>query len=205
MNGPAHSLKMFWRIIVWGACLLPALLSAQGNNVALRLANLEQDVRALQQTVGSMRLELEAMARENAQLRAQVQQELTHSRQGLVTLVELNQRLARLSTGLESSLEKSQQETIAEVAIRIETLAKQTSEAIQKLSQAVGDRPVIDPTVTFNKNFPHTGISYTVQPGDSLGKIAREHNSTVDWIRNANEIPGDIIHPNDQLFIPQKN
>jgi LysM repeat protein len=194
---------MFWRLIAAGVCLLPGLLFSQANPDTVRLANLEQDVRALQQTMNTLRLEFEEMARENARLRAQVQQEVTNSRRDLVTLQQLNQRLSALSRDVEGSLATSQKATIDEVAKRMETLAKQTQEAIKALSDAIGQRPQLAPT--FNTNFPKTGVSYTVQPGDSLGKIAREHNSTIDWIRNANAIAGDRIFPNQQLFIPQQN
>ena len=44
-------------------------------------------------------------------------------------------------------------------------------------------------------------ISYTVQRGDSLAKIARAHQVTVDELRGWNQIEGNLIHPGQILMI----
>lgn len=204
MNYPFHSSGMYWRWIVLGWLFSSSIVWAQAENIAVRLANLEQDLRRTDQVVNTLRLDLEEVLRDNARLKQSIQQELTNSRRDLVTLKQLNERLAQLTTELEASLGKSQKATIDQVATQIESLAQQTQKAIASLAGSVRTQPQIDPMVSFNDNFPKTGISYTVQPGDSLAKIATQHNSTVDWIRNANRIAGDLIHPNQQLFIPQK-
>lgn len=45
-------------------------------------------------------------------------------------------------------------------------------------------------------------ITYTVRSGDTLGKIASAHNTSVGALRSANKISGDTIHPGQQLSIP---
>lgn len=192
-----------WILLAWLGTV--GVIWAQPDTMAVRVANLEQDVRLLQQAIGPLRLELEAMRRENSELRAQVQNELGQSRRDLVTLGQLNQRLAALSKEVEGALASNQKATIDQVSKQIEDLAEQTRKAIKTLVDVAAPPPTDTAPVTFNDNFPKTGISYTVQPGDSLGKIAREQNSTIDWIRNANRIAGDLIYPNQQLFIPQKD
>ncbi len=178
---------------------------AQPNSTSVRLANMEQDMRILQQQLGSLRIELEAAMRENQQLRQAVEQQLSQGRQQYVTANDLNRRLASLTADLQRTLSENQKATINQVGAQVDNLAQQTQKALEALAESVEARPQITAPRAFNENFPKTGISYTVRPGDSLGKIARENNSTIDWIRNANQIAGDLIYPQQQLFIPQRN
>lgn len=70
----------------------------------------------------------------------------------------------------------------------------------------------------FNANFSKkmnksveksTSIPYTVKPGDSLSKIALNHNTTINNIKSANKLSGSDIIAGKQLIIPigklQKN
>jgi len=43
--------------------------------------------------------------------------------------------------------------------------------------------------------------SYTVKPGDSLAKIARQYNTTIALIKNANNLKSDIITPGMKLKV----
>jgi D-gamma-glutamyl-meso-diaminopimelic acid endopeptidase CwlS/peptidoglycan endopeptidase LytE len=44
--------------------------------------------------------------------------------------------------------------------------------------------------------------AYVVKKGDSLYKIAKEYNTTVEAIKNANNLATETIYPNQVLFIP---
>jgi len=46
---------------------------------------------------------------------------------------------------------------------------------------------------------------YVVQTGDTLYKIACEHNTTVDNIKVINQLTSDLIYPGSQLKIPTEN
>ena len=48
----------------------------------------------------------------------------------------------------------------------------------------------------------HSGKSYTVVSGDSLWKIARNHGTTVEKLKAANSLTGEMIHPGQVLVIP---
>ena len=169
------------------------------------MANLEQDIRILSQTVGSLRLELEAMARENNSLRATVSEEVASSASQNVTLTQLNSRLTGLVADLEASLASNQRSTLEEVGSQIDDLAAQTQKALLAMSKSVAAAPELTTAPRFNNNFPKAGISYTVKSGDSLGKIARENASKIEWIQNANKIAGELIYPGQQIFIPQQD
>ena len=183
-----------------------SLATAQTNTLAVRLANLEQDVRLLSQTVGSLRLELESMSRENANLRTTLSREVAQSANQYVTLTQLNSRLNNLVKELENSLAANQRATLEQVGAQIDDLAAQTQKALLAMSKSVAASPQLSATTPrFNDNFPKSGISYTVKSGDSLGKIARENTSRVEWIQNANKIAGELIYPGQQLFIPQQD
>lgn len=46
--------------------------------------------------------------------------------------------------------------------------------------------------------------AYTVQPGDSLSKLASRYGTTVEALRRANGLEGDVIGAGDMLLIPAK-
>lgn len=196
---------MFRSFVPLTILILASLAHAQPNNLALRVANLEQDIRILSQTVGSLRLELEAMARENNTLKATVREEVARNADQYVTLSQLNSRLGVLVKDLEGSLAANQRSTLEEVGKQIDDLAAQTQKALLAMSKSVAAAPELSTTPRFNSNFPKAGISYTVKTGDSLGKIARENNSKIEWIQNANKIAGELIYPGQQIFIPQQD
>ena len=53
----------------------------------------------------------------------------------------------------------------------------------------------------------YKGMEYTtyiVKPGDSLYSIAQLFGSTVDMIKNANNLGTNTIYPNQILFIPKR-
>jgi lipoprotein-anchoring transpeptidase ErfK/SrfK len=45
---------------------------------------------------------------------------------------------------------------------------------------------------------------YVIQPGDSLDRIARRNETTVDLIRRINGIEGNLIYPGASLLLPAK-
>ena len=46
-------------------------------------------------------------------------------------------------------------------------------------------------------------VDYTIQPGDSLGKLASRYGTTIELIRKANHLAGDKIRVGDRLRIYQ--
>ena len=56
----------------------------------------------------------------------------------------------------------------------------------------------------FPNNYPKSGVSYEVQPGDTLSEIAVRFGSRVEHIQNANQIndPSKDLRVGDIIFIP---
>ncbi|MGZ0708395.1 LysM peptidoglycan-binding domain-containing protein [Coraliomargarita sp. W4R53] len=51
-------------------------------------------------------------------------------------------------------------------------------------------------------SFSQGSTNYTVKRGDSLSKIAQQHNTTVRGIKAANSMTSDLIRVGDQLVVP---
>ena len=47
-------------------------------------------------------------------------------------------------------------------------------------------------------------IGYVVKEGDTLWNIARQYYTTMDTIREINDLENDIIHPGDRLLMIKK-
>ena len=182
------------------ALFLTGSVFAQPNSFAERLVQLEQRLFEAERTIGSLRLDMEAVLRENAQLR----KEIEARRRTYVTLEQLDTGLNALSQEITKTIAKQQQVTLSEVAGQVEDLAAQTREALKKVATNVGPPPAVAKPVEWGP-FPKSGINYTVQSGDSLGKIARQFNSQIPWIQSANRLAGDLIYAGQQLFIPQQD
>ncbi|MEM9398964.1 MAG: LysM peptidoglycan-binding domain-containing protein [Verrucomicrobiota bacterium] len=74
-----------------------------------------------------------------------------------------------------------------------------------------------DPAVTgyevYDTNAPASTVStpaatgktyeYTIQPGDSLWKLARDHNTTIAYIMQLNNLQDDMIRVEDKLMLPE--
>jgi LysM repeat protein len=186
---------MFPRIFCAG--LLAAVLLAPTVSGQVELANLREDVRGLAQRVGELSLRVEQLERENTALR--------QSTQGLsqtyVTLNQLNNAIADLNGSIRTAVASSKNETLQQVGVQMEKLAKQTNTAIDSLAKGMATRPAVQ--ATFSEDYSKEGVSYTVQKGDSLALIAKKTGAKQQDIINANKISDPArIAVGQTLFIP---
>ncbi|MFO7724487.1 MAG: LysM peptidoglycan-binding domain-containing protein [Oceanipulchritudo sp.] len=168
----------------------------------VRIADLRSDINRLDQIVRSLRLEVESLRRENRQMRDLIDEQLAGSVDRPVSEERMNTALREYERRIQTANRESRKSLVNEVSREIETLAEQTQKAINALAESVEGQPQLEEVIVFSDDYPGSGTSYTVKSGDSLGKIARELGSKVDWIRNANRLTSDIIYPGQELFIP---
>lgn len=158
------------------------------------VAGLREDVRILNQRVGEMSLRVEQLERENeALLRATDGMNRTYA-----TVAQLNEAVAELNRAIATGDASTQ----AGAAKAIQELARETNAAVASVAQGVSNARAIT-TPTFDDNFDKTGVTYTLQKGDTLSSIATRFNSSIKAIQNANRIVDPTkIQVGQTLFIP---
>lgn len=174
--------------------------SASAQNVAI--ADLQQDMDLLKREVGQLRLEVEQARRENQELANKIR-----SLQGATVGNEVvRAQMASVRSEVGAQSESLKREIIAQVKKDMEAMAAQTNAAMEKLAKAIGSRPQASMPVAFGSDYPQSGITYVVQSGDTLAKIARKNNSKIKWIQDANKIadPSRGLRIGDKIFIPQE-
>lgn len=180
-----------------GLLLLPALAlagaaEAQNAPTAVDYANLREDVRGLDQRLNDLSLRVDALERQAGQLSAAAQA----GDRGYATLVQLNAAVADLNRSIQAEVASSQADTLRRVGEQMEKLARQVNAALGSLGPKAAAAPVA-------ADFPKTGISYTVQKGDTLGLISRKTGGKVQDIVAANKIADPSrIRVGQVLFIP---
>jgi len=171
-----------------------AMAQSGSPSLGSMVASLRQDMRIMSQQVGELSLRIEQLERENSAL-MQATEGLDRT---YATISDLNQAV----TELNSLITSGDRDTQAKAAKAIEALAIQTNAAVDSIAQGVAQRNAIS-TPKFDDNFEKTGISYTVQRGDTLSSIAARHKSSVKDIQNANRIVDPTrIQVGQTLFIP---
>jgi LysM repeat protein len=197
----ARCIRFCWIAGFAAAFCVPSIpVAAQGagqvNSPAFELASLREDVRLLTQRVGDLSLRVEQLERDNSDLRAK-------PGTTYVTLVQLNEAIADIQRTLQGALHEQKRETLQQVSVQLEKLAKETQAAIDALARGMATRPPVT-TPTFTENYSKEGVSYTVQRGDTLSSIAQKNNARVQDIVNANKITDPTkIQVGQTLFIPQ--
>lgn len=167
----------YWSIL--GVCIILGIgprLAAQGS---LELANLQQDLSALRHQVATLRLALEQVELDQHKLQAALAASKADYKQLQKSYIDLLAQHKKDAADL---------------------LAQRDKALLAELQQ------LLTPTLAKTElDYPKTGISYTVKKGDTLSKIAQEHQSKVAYIQAANQIqdPQKDLRPGQTLFIPQ--
>ena len=135
------------------------------------MANLSQDVNLLEQSLKTMRLEIEELRRENARIRAQVAAASSKSATSAqISSLSVAIETLRRDYGLADTQHK--QQILAELNRQISVLAKETQSAINSIAKAAYIPPQVPTPPHFSDDFPKTGKTYVVRSGDTLSKIA---------------------------------
>lgn len=170
-------------------------------STSTELANMREDLRGLTQRVNDLQLQVEQLQRENSELRGKA-----GSAQSYATVAQLNEAVAELNRTIKVSVATSKNETLQQVSVQMEKLAKQTNAALESLASTTNTRtssPATARQTTFSADYPKEGVSYTVQKGDTLAVIARKTGAKSQDIINANKIADpSLILVGQSLFIP---
>lgn len=196
--------RLYFFISIGIAALSIALpLQAQSGSLRVTVANLNQDVSQMSQQLKTLRLEIEHMQRENKKLRSELSA-ATSNRQTEDQLSSLSSAIEALRREYKAADASQKEKIMAEVNRQMQALAKETESAIKTVADALGSEPQVATPVHFSSDYPKTGITYTVRSGDTLSKIAREHDSNIKHIQNANKIvnPARDLQVGQTIFIP---
>lgn len=182
--------------------LLISPVAAQ-DSLRVTVANLSQDVNLLEQSLKTMRLEIEELRRENTSMRAQVASASSKSDASVqISNLSVAIETLRREYGLADAQQK--QQILAELNRQVSALAIETQSAINSIAKVTFNQPQVSTPVYFSDDFPKTGKTYVVRSGDTLSKIARDHGSTIKNIQNANKIvnPSKDLQVGETIFIP---
>ncbi len=80
-------------------------------------------------------------------------------------------------------------------AMKIPGLSPQTAAQVKDLLGRVNVQVFFSPYLDDDK------VEYFIEPGDSLGRIARKFGTTIEAIRRINGIEGDLIRPGERLRV----
>jgi len=190
--------RLFRFLVLAPLAALSSALSAQPTpSPAVELANLREDVRMLVQRVGELSIRVEQLEKDNAEL----SRAASGAQQNVATLSQLNTAIADLTRDIKAANAQTKSEVLTVVATQMENLAKQTNAALDAVSRNRSSGPAAP--VAFSDNFPKEGVPYTVQPGDTLSKIAQKTGAKLGDIINANKIADPTkVQVGQVLFIP---
>jgi lipoprotein-anchoring transpeptidase ErfK/SrfK len=71
------------------------------------------------------------------------------------------------------------------------------------ISQAQSRLGAVNVAILFSSTVTEFDTTYDVQPGDTLGGIARRFGTTIEAVKRANGIPNDVIRPKQKLKVPK--
>ena len=192
-------------VILIGVCPKGVHLLARSDNVRVSIANINQDISLLSQQVKMLYLEVEALRRENTELKAQVAK-LSSNNNTKAQIAVLADAIENLRTEYRIADETQKSKIVAEVSKQIDALGKETQAVLNSVANVVDSQPTgtTEEPVTFSDDYPKTGKPYVVRKGDTLSSIARKHGSTVNYIQNANKIvdPSRDLLVDETIFIP---
>jgi LysM repeat protein len=184
------------------ALLLAFPLFGQSDTKIL-LANLKQDLELVTRDVNSLRSEVEMLRRENAQLRAVMNQDRrSHdpSQQSGVVL-ELQNRLQALELAFRQS-ERDRGTRQEEISKKFQQIIEQMNNGFEQVTKSSAPKPLAP---SFSNDYPKNGFVHTVEKGETVSSIAVKYKSRVSWIIDANQIADPTkVFVGRELFVPQK-
>ena len=100
-------------------------------------------------------------------------------------------------THLESLINSNELLKAKELAIKL----KEKAASLEDINQIQNKIEEINIKILFSPIIDNCSILYTVKEGDSLIKLAKKFNTTVELIKRANHLNSDVIRPKQNLKI----
>lgn len=191
-------MKLFFKFFLTIISLLATFPLLASEPLALKVANMSQDLTALTKEIAQLRLEMEFLGRENKNLKQQI--EILSNTEG-----QLKKQNAQI-TALNTTFESYKKSMLTEVSFEIEQLSRQTQKAIDQLTKSIAsNHETTNNSFKFTDDYSKEGVAYTVKAGDTLSVIASKQGSTTRDIQNANRIADPReLKAGQTIFIPTK-
>lgn len=198
--------KLFFRtaFVVFCVAAFPQEILAQQRQAisARQIAALIEEVTALRDEVNRLRLDVEDLRAENARLLEKAGRKGDNSKNAA--------EIASLRVEVNNKLEAQRREIGNEIEKRIARVNEETNKALKNIQKQVNDaldtKSVPAAPAAKPKDLPENGILYVVKSGDTLSRIAREHNSKIAWILFVNQgLNPNRLQPGKEIVIPQKD
>lgn len=181
---------------IFSSVCMSGNLSAQNQEARAMVADLSQDIALMDRQIRGLKLDVEILKDNQAET----------SNQSSVRALEM--KLNQLSNDLNAlKIAVSAQEKRIKQAV-LDAVAKQMDVYVSNINSQLGfadnSAKKRDVKEVFSDDYPKSGVSYEVQPGDTLSQIAVQFGSRVEYIQNANQIndPTRDLRVGDIIFIP---
>ena len=191
------------------AALSLAPFAARAQSAAA-LEGMTQDMSALRDEVRKLRAEIEELR--EAQAAQAKAPKPTGTSAGDLSAV--NARIAAVESASATARTRDKAEILAEVDRKVESLKGAVNKALADQTRRVSEpaspktpeaKPDTKPA-DLPADMPKTGVRYTVQPGDTIPKIARKMGSKSAWILAANSLKSTAdLKAYAVIFIPQSD
>jgi LysM repeat protein len=170
----------------------------------LELATLRSELAAVR--IAAAKKEAELL--ELRDLVRQLRLENAESRQAFLDLRDqAEQRQRDASTVQDMPPRQAEAQTTQDIRVlkdTVATLAQELGQLRQDLAKPVTQELVSQPmAMSVTTIVPaHLPSRITVQPGDTLGRLAKRHRTTVDALRKRNGLTGDVLAIGRTLMLP---
>lgn len=175
--------------------------NSQQNKKSRSVIYLEKAISNHDKKISELTFQLKQVNENNNILTGEINKLIkkSSSQQQQITLLETKSLL------LGKALDAERKNRHSETEQLLKEIAQQTTEAINSSSAALLQKQ--RPQNSKNSKGPATKGSfyeYKVQPGATLGAIAKAYKVSVNDIKKANRLKNDIIRVGQTLYIPKK-
>ncbi len=176
-------------------------------NLSHSVSNNDQELALLKQKITNQESILDSMHTEvTALIKAAKESQKSNSTQVDTRLKAMEKNIDKLVSDLKQ-FKKHANETstsFSELQKKIAEQQELTTLQAQQIKELESALRLIASTLQTKttKTSSTSGNEYKVKAGDSLEKIAKEHNTTIEAIKKANNLSKDVIYPGQKLEIP---